>query len=46
MGTDCTDDFYESHGPVAWSQMPAFKVGVLDRPNAKSRRVRFMTWCA
>ena len=44
MGTDCTDDFNESHGPTAIKQMPAFQVGVLNRPNGGSKRVRFLTW--
>ena len=45
MGLDCTDDFYESHGPEALRMMPSFQVGVLNTPNLqKVKRVKFLTW--
>lgn len=45
MGLDCTDDFYESHGPEALRMMPSFQVGVLNTPNtAQVKRVKFLTW--
>ena len=44
MGTDCTADFNETHDAKGRSELAAFQIGVLDTPNAGSKRVRFRTW--
>jgi|EP00966_Prymnesium_polylepis_P014478 cytochrome b involved in lipid metabolism len=44
MGQDCTDDFTEVHSDAAMRMLPPFQIGVLDKPNTSSRRMRFRTW--
>ena len=45
MGTDCTDDFLESHDARGLKQLEAYQIGVLDPPNpSATRRARFKTW--
>ena len=44
MGTDCTEDFLDSHDARGFRELAAYQIGVLDKPNTGSRRVRFRTW--
>lgn len=44
MGTDCTDDFNETHDARGFRELAAFQVGVLDTPNTGRRRVTFRSW--
>ena len=38
MGTDCTEDFHDTHDTNGFRELSAFQNGVLDRPNTTGRR--------
>lgn len=44
MGSDCTDDFNETHDARGFAELKAFQIGRLDRPNLGKRRVGFRSW--
>lgn len=44
MGTDCTDDFNETHDTNGFRELNAFQNGVLDQPNATRERIKYYTW--
>ena len=44
MGTDCTDDFNETHDANGFKELNAFQIGVLDKPNTARQRIRYYTW--
>lgn len=44
MGTDCTDDFNETHDANGFRELNAFQNGVLDRPNTTRERIKYYTW--
>ena len=44
MGTDCTDDFNETHDANGFRELNAFQIGVLDQPNTTRQRIKYYTW--
>ena len=44
MGTDCTEDFNETHDAHGFRELNAFQIGVLDQPNTTRSRIKYYTW--
>mmetsp|Transcript_38913 Transcript_38913/g.98680 ORF Transcript_38913/g.98680 Transcript_38913/m.98680 type:complete len:154 (-) Transcript_38913:87-548(-) len=44
MGTDCTEDFHETHDANGFRELSAFQNGVLDRPNTNRKKISYYTW--
>ena len=44
MGTDCTEDFHDTHDANGFRELSAFQNGVLDRPNTNRKKISYYTW--